>query len=134
MTDIEVPAAEPLPSALLAAHIVYGLHAFAIAIAILGTATIIGSFVGSIPSIIAVIISYVKRGDARGSWAASHFRWQIRTFWFALLWVIIAVLLVLTVIGMPFGIAILLVLTLWLLYRVTRGWLRLADRQAMYVA
>lgn len=124
---------EPLPSPVPAAHIVYGLHAFAIGLGIVGASTIIGGFVGSVPSIIAVIINYVKRADARGSWAESHYRWQIRTFWFALLWLLIAVLLIVTVIGAPVGLGLLLALTLWLVYRIARGWLRLLDRQPMYV-
>ena len=129
----ETQSEEPVNSALVAAHIVYGLHSVAIVLGILGSATVIGGFVGSFPSIIAVIISYLKRGSARGSWAASHYRWQIRTFWFALLWLLIAVLLIVTLVGAPFGFALLVAMTLWLIYRVARGWLRLLDRQPMYV-
>jgi uncharacterized membrane protein len=134
LSDIEQPqAVEPLPSALTAAHIVYALHALAIVLGIGGAATVIGSFIGSVPSILAVILSYVKRGDARGSWAASHYRWQIRTFWFALLWVIIAVLLIFTLVGAPLGFGVLIIITIWLIYRIARGWLRLSDKRAMYV-
>jgi uncharacterized membrane protein len=93
---------------------------------------VVGGFVGSVPSIIAVIINYLKRGSARGSWAASHYRWQIRTFWFALLWLLIAMLLVVTVLGAPFGLGLLVALALWLIYRIARGWLRLFDRRPMY--
>ena len=132
MSPVENPDSEPPHSALLAAHIVYGLHAVAIGLGVVGAATVIGGFVGSLPSIIAVILSYAKRGAARGSWAASHYRWQIRTFWFALLWLLIALLLVVTVVGAPFGLGLLVVLTLWLIYRIARGWLRLLDRQPMY--
>ena len=117
----------------MAAPIVYGLHSVAIVLCIMVSATVIGGFVGSFPSIIAVIICYLKRGSARGSWAASHYRWQIRTFWFALLWLLIAVLLIVSVVGAPFGFALLVAMTLWLIYRVARGWLRLLDRQPMYV-
>jgi uncharacterized membrane protein len=124
---------EPVPSVLMAAHIVYGLHATAIVLGIIGSATVIGGFVGSVPSIIAVIINYVKRGGARGSWAASHYRWQIRTFWFALLWLMIAMLLVVTLVGAPVGLGMLIALTLWLIYRIARGWMRLLDKQPMYV-
>jgi uncharacterized membrane protein len=124
---------EPVYSALVAAHIVYCLHSAAIVLGIMGSATVIGGFLGSLPSIIAVIINYLKRGSARGSWAASHYRWQIRTFWFALLWLLIGVLLIVTVIGAPFGLGLLVVVTLWLIYRVARGWLRLLDKQPMYV-
>ncbi len=123
---------EPVSSALLAAHIVYGLHAFAIVLGIIGATTVIGGFLGSLPSIIAVIINYLKRGSASGSWAASHYRWQIRTFWYALMWLVIAVLLTVTMVGAPIGLGLLLIVTLWLIYRIARGWLRLLDRQPMY--
>ena len=129
----ETKSEEPVYSALLAAHIVYGLHTVAIVLGILGSATVIGGFLGSFPSIIAVIINYLKRGSARGSWAASHYSWQIRTFWFALLWLIIAALLIVTVVGVPFGLGLLVAVTLWLIYRIVRGWLRLIDKQPMYI-
>lgn len=128
---------EPLPSVLTVANVVYALHTLAIVVGIAGSATVIGSFIGSVPSIIAVILNYVKRGDARGTWVESHYRWQIRTFWFALLWFVIAVLVIvvlgIVLIGIPIGIAILAALTLWLIYRIARGWLRLRDRRPMYV-
>ena len=123
---------EPLPSVLTVAHTVYALHTLAIVIGIVGAATVIGSFVGSLPSIAAVLLNYIKRGDARGTWADSHYRWQIRTFWFALLWAIIGWALIFTIIGLVVGVPILVALTLWLIYRIGRGWLRLRDRQPMY--
>lgn len=126
-------AVEPLPSVLTAATIVYALHTFAIVAGIIGTATVIGSFVGSVPSIVAVIINYVKRGDSRGTWAESHYRWQIRTFWFALLWAIIGWVLIFTLIGAVIGIPVLIALTIWLVYRIVAGWLRLQDKRPMYV-
>jgi len=133
LSDAENSNAEPPQSALMAAHIVYGLHSFAIVLGIVGSATVIGGFLGSVPSIIAVILSYVKRGDARGSWAESHFRWQIRTFWFALLWMVIAVLLIVTLLGALVGLVMLVAVTIWLIYRIARGWIRLLDKQPMYV-
>ena len=123
---------EPMPSVLSVAHFVYALHTLAIVVGIVGAATVIGSFVGSLPSIVAVIFNYVKRGDARGTWIASHYRWQIRTFWFTLLWALIGWALVFTFIGAVAGIPILIALTLWLMYRIGRGWLRLRDRRPMY--
>jgi uncharacterized membrane protein len=125
--------AEPMPSVLTVAHIVYALHTFAIIVGIVGAATVIGSFVGSLPSLVAVLLNYVKRGEARGTWAASHYRWQIRTFWFALLWALIGWALVITIVGAVVGVPILIALTLWLIYRIGRGWLRLRDRRPMYV-
>src|SRR5215469_11880766 len=123
---------EPMPSALTVGHLVYALHTFAIVVGIVGAATVIGSFIGSLPSIAAVILNYVKRGDARGTWLASHYRWQIRTFWFTLLWALIGWALIITIIGAVVGVPILIALTLWLIYRIGRGWLRLRDRRPMY--
>ena len=100
---------EPPPSVVTVAHIVYALHTFAIVVGIAGSATVIGSFIGSVPSIVAVILNYVKRGDARGTWAESHYRWQIRTFWFAVLWFLIAWLLIVTILGALIGVPILVV-------------------------
>ena len=114
-------------SSLNVAHIVYALHAVAIATAIITSATVVGSFLTSFPSIAAVILNYWKRSDAQGSWVAGHYRWQIRTFWFGLLWAVIGIGLMVTIIGIVFGFPILAVLTLWLIYRVARGWLRLRD-------
>jgi uncharacterized membrane protein len=123
---------EPMPSVLTVAHIVYALHAVAIIVGIAGTATVIGSFVGSLPSLAAVILNYLKRAEARSTWVASHYRWQIRTFWYALLWALIGWGLVFTIVGVVVGVPILIALTLWLLYRIGRGWLRLHARQPMY--
>ena len=98
-------ATEPLPSAITVANVVYALHTLAIVVGVAGSATIVGSFVGSVPSIIAVILNYVKRGDARGTWLDSHYRWQIRTFWFALLWFVIAWVLIFTIVGIDHRLA-----------------------------
>jgi uncharacterized membrane protein len=114
------------------AHAVYALHGCAILVGIVGTATVAGSFVGSVPSIVAVILNYLNRGGARGTWAESHYTWQIRTFWSALLLFLIAWVLIVTIVGALLGIPLLIVLTLWVVYRVARGWLRLIDRRPMH--
>jgi uncharacterized membrane protein len=116
-------------------HIIYGLHAFSLITGIIGAATVVGAFLTGWPSIIAVILNYVKRGEARGTWLASHFRWQIRTFWFGLLWVTLCILFVVATLGIGLLIAWLPlgVVGLWFIYRVARGWLRLIDRRPMYV-
>jgi uncharacterized membrane protein len=117
------------------AHLIYGLHAFSLLTGILGTATIVGAFLTGWPSIVAVILNYVKRGDVRGTWLESHFRWQIRTFWFGLLWIVLCILFVVMTLGMgvfvvwlPIGIV-----ALWFIYRVARGWIALNDRRPMTV-
>jgi uncharacterized membrane protein len=120
------------PSVVTIANVVYALHSLAIVIGIVGAATVVGSFVGSVPSIAAVVLNYVKRGDARGTWVESHYRWQIRTFWFALLWFCVGWMFIFTFIGAIVGIPILVALTIWLVYRIARGWMRLSDRRPMY--
>ena len=115
-------------------HLIYGLHSLAILTGLLGTATIVGSFVGGIPSIAAVILNYVKRSDTRGTFLESHFRWQIRTFWYALLWVLLSVFLMITIVGIIVALPMLFALSVWLVYRVARGWLALNERRPMPVS
>jgi uncharacterized membrane protein len=109
-------------------QVIYALHAFSVLTGIVGAASVIGAFLIGWPSIIAVILNYVKRAEVEGTWLESHFRWQIRTFWFSLLWVVVAVLIGLTVVGLPLTFGILVGVTFWLIYRVVRGWLALNDR------
>jgi uncharacterized membrane protein len=127
---VEAPA-----SLVKVSHLIYALHALGLAIGAFGAATVLGSFLFGWPSIIAVIIGYVKRGEARGTWLESHFDWQIRTFWFALAWAVLVGLvslpLALVIIGFGTWALGLIVLGLWAIYRVARGWMRLADHQPM---
>ena len=122
----------PSPSIVTTAHAVYALHALAVVIGVAGTATIVGSFLFGIPSILAVIVNYVRRPEAQGTFVESHFSWQIRTFWFALLWVSVCLLLAITIVGIPVALVGFLLLTLWVIYRIARGWLRLRDGAPMY--
>ena len=112
-------------------HIIYGLHAFSALTGLLSSAFIVTAFLTGWPSIIAVILNYLKRDEAYGTYLQSHFRWQISTFWFALLWLVLMMLLFLTVVGIPLAWIIGVVTGIWVLYRIVRGWLRLADAQPM---
>ena len=116
-------------------HVTYALHAVGLAIGAFGAASVVGTFIFGWPSIIAVIVNYVKRGDARGSWLESHFEWQIRTFWFAVIWSIFVFLLglPLTLVIVGFGIWAVgfFVLGIWAIYRIAKGWMRLNDRKAV---
>ena len=125
---------EPRPSLVTLTHGIYGLHSASLLIGIIGTATVVGAFLFCWPSIIAVILNYVNRGEARGTWLESHFRWQIRTFWFGLLWVVLCGLFIVLTLGIGILIAWLPlgVVGLWFIYRIARGWLRLVDRRPMY--
>ena len=127
---------EPSNGTYIVANIVYGLHSLSILAGLVTAgATIVGAFVFSAPSILAVILNYIFRGDARGTYLETHFSWQIRTFWFALLWLVLTYL-----IGMPlafFGIGFiiliigLLVLGIWVAYRIVFGWVRLARHDSL---
>ena len=121
----------PEPSLVSYVHIMYALHALAALIGITSAVTVVGQFIFGLPSIIAVIMNYLRRSEARGTWLESHFTWQLRTFWFAALWVVLlavaSVPLMLVLVGF-FTFALgLAVIGLWVIYRVARGWLTLNE-------
>ncbi|HUX89595.1 MAG TPA: hypothetical protein VMV48_02750 [Gallionellaceae bacterium] len=93
--------------------VVYALYAF--------------SYFAGITAIIGIVINYIKLEEVAGTWLESHFRWQIRTFWFGLLWAVIGVLTVFILIGF----AILFVNGVWIIYRVVKGWLYFNDNKPM---
>ena len=127
-----VASNNPAPSLVTVAHIVYGLHATSLFIGVTSAATIVGAFVFGVPSIIAVVINYLKRSEASGTFLESHFRWQIRTFWYAFLWCVLGGMLFVTLVGIPLAIGIFFGTGIWVIYRVARGWLALRDRKPMY--
>jgi uncharacterized membrane protein len=133
MTDFDARSGSPLPADTLVTltHVIYALHAFTVLMGMLTPAFIVTAFLTGWPSILAVILNYLKRDEVRGTYLESHFRWQIRTFWFALLWVAIAWAFILTLFGIPFAVLIFLASGLWVLYRIARGWLRLNDKLGM---
>jgi uncharacterized membrane protein len=107
-------------------HVLYALHAFSAVTGMLTPALIVTAFLTGWPSIIAVIVNYVKRDEARQTWLDSHFSWQLRTFWYALLWLALGGVLFVTLVGVPLAFAVWLVAGIWVLYRLIRGWLALA--------
>jgi uncharacterized membrane protein len=133
MSENTAVPADTAPALVTVTHLVYALHALSLLIGVTTAATIVGAFVFGVPSIIAVVINYVKRGEARGTFLESHFRWQIRTFWFALLWCLIGTMLFATFVGIPLALVVFFAAGVWAIYRVARGWLALRDRKAMYV-
>ena len=133
MADIDVATQSLVPreSLVRLTHLIYGLHAFSALMGILTSAFIVTAFVTGWPSIIAVIINYVKRGDVRGSYLDSHFSWQIRTFWYALLWLLVATLLIFTLVGIPLAWLLGVGVGIWVLYRIIRGWITLGSGKPM---
>lgn len=126
---------EPDASLVTIITVTYALHALGLAIGAFGTASVVGAFLFGWPSIIAVIINYVKRDEARGTWLESHFTWQIRTFWLALLWALVigavGAVLAIVLVGFAIWIVGFFALGLWAIYRIIRGWMALRDRRAV---
>ncbi len=133
MTDYDGKTLARLPSddLITLTHIVYALHAFSALTGLTSAAFIVTAFLTGWPSIIAVIINYVKRDSVRGTFLDTHFSWQIRTFWWAVGWFVVAWLMIVTVIGALVGIPVMLLVGVWVLYRIIRGWIALSGRKAM---
>jgi uncharacterized membrane protein len=107
----------PPAHAVNAGHAIYACYA-------------VGFFIG-ITWLVGVIIAYVKRDDGRATWMESHYSWQIRTFWWSLLWCVIGALLAITVVGLIIAWPLWIVAWLWALYRVIKGWLRLTESRSV---
>lgn len=114
-----------------AATLVYVLFAIAVIGALAAHGLIVFAPLVGLAGVVGVIIAYVKRGDAQGTWVASHFTWLIRTFWWSLLWDTIAVVLFVTLIGIPLALAILVATSIWGIYRLVRGFLAFKDSEAL---
>jgi uncharacterized membrane protein len=118
-------------------NVIYALHSLSVLIGLTTFHMVVGMFIWGLPSIVAVIMNYARRSATHGTYLESHFRWQIRTFWYAVLWsVVIAAVsipLVLILIGIPILIGGYYALSIWIIYRVARGWLALRDKRPMYV-
>jgi len=131
------PAPALDPSLVSYTHVIYALHALSAFIGFVGAAGIVTHFIFGLPSIVAVIMNYARRSAVRGTLLESHFRWQIRTFWFALLaWVVVSAVsipLMLVLVGFATLVLGMIAIAIWLIYRIARGWIALNDRRPMYV-
>ena len=112
-------------------HVIYGLHAWTVLTGLLTPALVVTMFLTGWPSIIAVVLSYLKRSEAAGSFLESHFRWLIRTFWFALPWALLGALLWITFLLIPLAILVWAVTGIWIAYRVARGWIALVQGRSL---
>lgn len=130
MPERLVPIA-PQVNLVLLTNIIYALHALSVIMGLIGSAFVITAFLTGWPSIIAIIINYTKRNAVRDTYLDSHFNWQIRTFWFAFLWMIFAVLLFITVLGIALSYIITVGAGIWISYRIIRGWLALNEGRPM---
>jgi uncharacterized membrane protein len=131
MSDTQAPPGTPTPSTITATLIVYGLFGGAAVLAILSHGFPPIAPLGGILGIIGIIMAYVKRSDAAGTWLASHYRWIIRTFWFSLMWGVIGMcaffLLAIVLIGFIVGPAIWIATSIWVIYRLIKGYLLFKD-------
>jgi len=125
------PSLMPKEGMVKLTHVMYGLHAFSALTGLVSAAFIVTAFLSGWPSIIAVVLNYMNQGQVRETYLESHFRWQLRTFWFALLWVVVATLLAFPVIGIPVAIVLVLGVGIWVLYRLVRGWSALSAERPM---
>ena len=127
-------AGTPPVSAALLAYALFGVGAIAALVSAGGI--VVGAPLMGVLGIIGVIVCYVKRDDAQGTWVASHFRWLIRTFWYSLLWgaiggIVFVLLFIVFLLGPLLAIIIWAVASLWVLYRVVRGYLLFNDSKAI---
>lgn len=114
--SLNAPADEKLRSLKTLTAVIYALHAA-------------GFFIG-LTWIVAIVMNYVKIDEVRGTWLESHFRWQMRTFWFGLLCGVVGGILTLVFVGF----AILFAAAVWIIYRIVKGWLNLNEGKPMYAA
>jgi uncharacterized membrane protein len=117
------PVNPPVSGGLLA----YALFGVAAVVGVVSSGFHLIAPLMGIVGIVGVIVAYVKRNEALGTWVWSHFRWLIRTFWYSLLWAVIGWMVLLTLglilIGIPIAVAIWVATSIWVLYRVVRGYL-----------
>ncbi len=85
------------------------------------------SLVVGVTAIVAIVLNYIKKDDARGTWLESHFTWQIRTFWWSVVWFVLGSITVFILIGW----VVLGVAYVWFIYRIAKGWLNLNDNKPM---
>jgi uncharacterized membrane protein len=97
-------------------QVIYGLYA--------------ASIIVGVTYFVAIVLNYIKKDDVVGTWLESHFTWQIRTFWWGLLWTVIGVITMFVFVG----IVVLCVAFIWFVYRIVKGWLRLSENKPMYVS
>src|SRR6478736_1991637 len=116
--------AVPTGSSTQVVYLLFGLAAIG---GIVGHGMLVGAPLLTIIGVIAVIVAYITRSNAQGTWTASHLSWLIGTFWWSFLWNCLGWVLAVTLIGLPVALAIWVATTIWVIYRVIRGYLHFHD-------
>ena len=133
MADFPAPQSASGPSTVpvTAGVIAYALYGIAAIAALVSSGLPLIAPLFGLLGIVGVIVCYVKKDEAAGTWVASHFTWLIRTFWWSLLWAVLGWLVMFTLglilIGIPIALAIWFVAGIWVIYRVIRGYLLFKD-------
>ena len=127
--------ASPSASLISTTLLIYALYGIAAVFGLVSSGfPLIAPFFGVL-GIVAVIIAYVRRAEVAGTWLASHYRWLIRTFWFSLLWAMVGGLVLVTLglilIGIPIAFGIWIAATIWVIYRLVRGYALFKDTKAI---
>jgi uncharacterized membrane protein len=129
--SIETTVLLPREGLITLTHVIYALHAFSAFTGLASSVLVLTAFLTGWPSIIAVVLNYAKRPEVRGTWLDSHFGWQIRTFWYALLWLLLGGVAFFTLVGIPVALVVWVLTGLWVLYRIVRGWMTLSAQKPM---
>jgi uncharacterized membrane protein len=129
------PPGAPSASLVSTTLVVYALYGVAAVFGLVSSGfPLIAPFFGVL-GLIAIIIAYVKRGEAAATWLASHYRWLIRTFWFSMLWAALGWLVLMTLglilIGIPIAFGIWIAASVWVIYRIVRGYMLFKDSKAI---
>jgi len=122
-------AREPSQGLISLIYIIYALHFFSALTGMLSSAFVVTAFLTGWPSVIAVILSYIKRGDAKDTWLESHFAWVIQTFWYAAGDALLAIILTLTIIGIVAAYVVAVITGIWVIYRIFKGVLSVLDQK-----
>jgi uncharacterized membrane protein len=117
MTDSLPNSDDKLDSLKTLTTVIYGLYALSI-------------FAG-ISAVVAIVLNYIKIDEAKGTWLESHFSWQIRTFWWSVVWAVVGFV---TFPLLFLGVIVWGVAFVWFVYRIAKGWLNLNDGKPMPLA
>ncbi len=111
---------------------------------------VVSYFTAGLLWIVPIVMNYAKRHDADGSWLATHFDWQIKTFWYSIVWFVLGIVIIAFALGgfgvsmltdssnnmaigsvllAGVGLLIMLFTFIWHLYRIIRGWIALTDNR-----
>lgn len=129
----DLPPGQPAQSLITMTLLIYGLFGLAVVLSFVSQGVIVTAPLVAVAGIIGLVLLYVKRDDARGTWLESHYRWLARTFWYSLLWTVVGwivlVTLAIVLIGFALGPIIWFVTSIWVAYRIVKGFLLFQDNK-----